>query len=116
MAEFLGDSRRSHYCGTINESITGKEVAVAGWCSKQRDLGQLIFIDLRDRTGIVQLAFDDKTNRDLFEKAAGVRSEFVLFGQGIVRNAPPKTPNIPTGMWKLRWRSLRYWRPAKRPL
>ena len=97
MAEFLGDSRRSHYCGTINESITGKEVAVAGWCSKQRDLGQLIFIDLRDRTGIVQLAFDDKTNRDLFEKAAGVRSEFVLFARGIVRERTSKNPNIPTG-------------------
>ena len=72
MAEFLGDSRRSHYCGTINESITGKEVAVAGWCSKQRDLGQLIFIDFRDRKGIDKLAFHDKQNRDLVVKEAGV--------------------------------------------
>ncbi|MGI6715946.1 MAG: aspartate--tRNA ligase [Eubacteriales bacterium] len=97
MAELLGNSRRSHYCGNINENLIGKEVAVAGWCGKQRDLGQLIFIDLRDRTGIVQLAFDDKTDRAIFEKASTVRSEFVLFARGIVRERASKNPNIPTG-------------------
>ncbi|MDD4124866.1 MAG: aspartate--tRNA ligase [Eubacteriales bacterium] len=97
MTEFLGESRRTHYCGTVNEGLIGKRVAVAGWCQRQRDLGQLIFIDLRDRTGIIQLAFDDETKLEIFEKASSVRSEYVLFACGAVRERSSKNPNIPTG-------------------
>ena len=67
--------KRSMYCGEPRPADIGKEVSVCGWVQRQRDLGQLIFIDLRDRTGIVQLAFDDKTDRQVFEKAASARSE-----------------------------------------
>ena len=97
MAEFLGTSRRTVYCGDIREDSVGKTVSVAGWCQRRRDLGQLIFIDLRDRTGIVQLAFDDTTDRAVFEKASSVRSEYVLVAEGTVRERSSKNPNIPTG-------------------
>ena len=97
MAEFLGNARRTAYCGTVKEEFIGKTVSVAGWCQRRRDLGQLIFIDLRDRTGIVQLAFDDSTDRALFEKATSVRSEYVLVAEGVVRERSSKNPNIPTG-------------------
>ena len=59
--EFLGNARRTHYCGTLTTANVGQTVTVCGWVQRQRDLGQLIFIDVRDRSGIVQLAFDDKT-------------------------------------------------------
>jgi aspartyl-tRNA synthetase len=97
MSEFLGNMKRTHYCGTINENDIGKTVCVMGWVQKQRDLGSLIFIDLRDRTGIVQLAFDDTTEKSIHEKAFSARSEFVLGACGTVRERSSKNPNIPTG-------------------
>ena len=97
MAEFLGSSRRTHYCTQISEKDIGKTVSVAGWAQRRRDLGSLIFIDLRDRSGIVQLAFDDSTDRTVFDKAFTVRSEYVLFATGTVRERSSKNPNIPTG-------------------
>ena len=97
MAEFLGNMKRTHYCGTINENDIGKTVCVMGWVQKQRDLGSLIFIDLRDRTGIVQLAFDDTTEKSIHDKAFSARSEFVLGACGTVRERSSKNPNIPTG-------------------
>ena len=63
MAEVMTGLKRTHYCGEPRLSDVGKEVVVCGWAQRQRDLGQLIFIDLRDRTGIIQLAFDDHTDR-----------------------------------------------------
>jgi aspartyl-tRNA synthetase len=89
--------KRTHYCGVLRETDTGSDVTVCGWAARQRDLGSLIFIDLRDRTGIVQLAFDDDTKRDVFEKAFTVRSEFVLMARGTVRERSSKNKEIPTG-------------------
>ena len=97
MAEFLTGLKRTDYCGELCSSDTGKTVTVCGWTQRQRDLGQLIFIDLRDRTGIVQLAFDDNTDRAVFEKAASVRSEFVLAAVGKIRERSSKNKDIPTG-------------------
>ena len=79
----MGTLKRTAYCGTLREGDIGKTVTVAGFVARQRDLGQLIFIDLRDRTGIVQLAFDDKTEREIFDKAFTVRSEYILMAEGI---------------------------------
>ena len=83
MAEFLtNEDKRSYYCAKVPESAVGKEVCVMGWVQRQRDLGSLIFIDLRDRTGILQLAFDDKTDREVFDKAFSCRAEFVVCAHG----------------------------------
>ena len=89
--------KRTNYCGEFNESFVGKEVVVCGWAAKQRDLGSLIFIDLRDRSGIVQLAFDDSTDKEVFDKAFSVRSEYVLMAKGVVRERSSKNKDIPTG-------------------
>ncbi|MBR3589271.1 MAG: aspartate--tRNA ligase [Clostridia bacterium] len=89
--------KRTDYCGTFTAKDIGRKVTVAGWVQRQRDLGALIFIDLRDRTGIVQLAFDDTTDKEIFEKAFSARSEFVLMASGEVRERSSKNMEIPTG-------------------
>ena len=89
--------KRTDYCGTFTAKDIGRKVTVAGWVQRQRDLGALIFIDLRDRTGIVQLAFDDTTDKEIFEKAFSARSEFVLMASGEVRERSSKNMDIPTG-------------------
>ncbi len=89
--------KRTGYCGSFSAKNIGEEVVVCGWVQKQRDLGSLIFVDLRDRTGIVQLAFDDHTDKSVFEKAFTVRSEYVLMAKGVVRERSSKNPDIPTG-------------------
>ena len=95
MADNMIGLKRTHYCGDV-EGI-GNEVTVGGFVQKIRDLGNLIFIDLRDRTGIVQLAFNDNTARDIFEKAASCRSEFVLMAKGTVAKRASVNPDIRTG-------------------
>lgn len=95
--DMMNGLKRTNYCGEFNSSFIGQEVVVCGWAAKQRDLGALIFIDLRDRTGIVQLAFDDSTDKDIFDKAFSVRSEFVLMAKGVVRERSSKNLEIPTG-------------------
>ena len=101
MAELLNQNdKRTHYCGTVRESDIGSTVCVMGWVQKQRDLGNLIFVDLRDRTGIVQLAFDSETDKEIFDKAFSVRAEYVLSVHGTVRarGEGATNPNLPTGM------------------
>ena len=97
MAEFMTGLKRSTYCGDLRVSNIGETVTVCGWVQKQRDLGQLVFVDLRDRTGIVQLAFDDQTDKAIFEKAQTLRSEYVVCAKGTVRERSSKNPEIPTG-------------------
>ncbi len=89
--------KRTDYCGSFTAADCGREVVVAGWVQRQRDLGALIFVDLRDRTGIVQLAFDDTTDKEIFDKAFTLRSEFVLMAKGVVRERSSKNMEIPTG-------------------
>ena len=95
MADNMKGLKRTCYCGEV-EGV-GKEVVVGGYVQKIRDLGNLIFIDLRDRTGIVQLAFDDGTDRAMFEKASSCRSEYVLLVKGTVRERESKNNDIKTG-------------------
>ena len=89
--------KRTDYCGNLNIGDCGKKVTVFGWVQRRRDLGQLIFIDLRDRTGIVQLALDENTDRTVFEKAVSVKSEYVLGVVGTVKERSAKTDKIATG-------------------
>ncbi len=95
--DFMTGLKRTDYCGTFTAKDCGREVVVAGWVQRQRDLGALIFVDLRDRTGIVQLAFDDNTEKEIFDKAFTVRSEYVLMAKGEVRERSSKNMDIPTG-------------------
>ncbi len=97
MLDKMGQLRRTDYCGNLRESDVGKTVTVAGWVQRQRDIGKLIFVDLRDRTGIVQLAFDDKTDSAVFDKAFTLRSEFVVMAKGTVRKRSAVNKEIPTG-------------------
>ena len=87
--------KRTHYCGDVEK--IGSEVVVGGFVQKIRDMGTLIFIDLRDRTGIVQLAFDTGTDKEVFDKAAECHSEYVLLAKGTVRERESKNPAIKTG-------------------
>ena len=89
--------KRTDYCGGFTVKDVGRQVTVCGWAARQRDLGSLIFIDLRDRTGILQLAFDDATDKAVFDKAFAVRSEYVLMAKGTVRERSSKNLEIPTG-------------------
>ncbi len=107
--------KRTHYCGTLRAEHIGQEVTVCGWVQRQRDLGQLIFIDLRDRTGIVQLAFTDTTDKEIFDKAFSCRSEFVLCAKGIVRERSAKTDKIPTGDIEIEVADLRVLSKAQTP-
>ena len=118
MAEFLtAEDKRSYYCGEVPESAVGSEVCVMGWVQRQRDLGALIFIDLRDRTGLVQLAFDESTDRAVFEKAFSCRAEFVLCAHGVVRNRGEGAvnKNLPTGSIEIYVKSLKILSAAQTP-
>ena len=93
----LQDFHRSHYCGDLRLGDAGKTVSVCGWVQRQRDLGSLIFVDLRDRTGLIQLSFDDSTDKAIFDKASSLRSEYVVAATGLVREREAKTNKIATG-------------------
>ncbi len=115
MAEFMTGLKRSHYCGDLRITDVGSEVTVCGWVQRQRDLGQLIFIDLRDRTGIVQLAFNDSTDKEIFDKAFSARSEYVLCAKGIVRERSSKTDKVATGDIEIEVTDLRVLSKAQTP-
>lgn len=85
MADTMQGLKRTHYCGEVTAQAIGETVTVCGWVQKIRDKGMLVFIDLRDRSGIVQLAFDDQSDEALRAKAQTVRAEFVLMARGMVR-------------------------------
>ena len=84
-------------CGTLNISNVGEEVVLNGWVAKRRNLGGLIFVDLRDKTGIVQVTFDDKIPQELFDRADSLRSEYVVGVKGRVCERSAKNANIATG-------------------
>ena len=113
--DFMTGLKRTHYCGDLRLSDAGKTVTVAGWVQRQRDLGALIFIDLRDREGIVQLAFDESTAKEVFEKAASARSEYVLMAQGTVRERSAKNTEIPTGEIEIEVTDLRVLAKSETP-
>lgn len=97
MADTIKGLKRTGYCASFNIDNAGEEITVFGWVQRQRDLGNLIFIDLRDRTGIIQLSFNDQTDREIFAKAQSVRSEYVVAAVGRVAERESKNKDIPTG-------------------
>lgn len=115
MDTFEKDDKRTNYCGDLTIKDVGKKVVLCGWTQKQRNLGTLIFIDLRDRSGIVQLAFDQTKYAEPFEKAYGVRSEDVLCAKGVVRERSNKNKNIPTGDVEIEVEELKILGKAETP-
>ena len=113
MADNMNGLKRSCACNDVTEA--GSEVTVGGYVQKIRDLGNLIFIDLRDRSGIVQLAFDDSTERTVFEKAASCRSEYVLMAKGTVRERESKNTEIKTGSVEIAVNDLRILAKSQTP-
>ena len=83
--DFLGDLRRTHMCGELRPEHTGSQVVLLGWVNRRRDLGNVIFIDIRDRSGMTQLVFDKSENAAVHEKASALRSEYVIAAIGKVR-------------------------------
>ena len=105
--------KRTNYCGETDG--IGTIAVVGGYVQKIRNMGTLIFIDLRDRTGIVQLAFDENTDKSVFEKAASCRGEFVLLAKGVVRERESKNPDIKTGNIEIYVDDLRILAKAQTP-
>ena len=93
----LGELKRSHYCGDLRIEDLNKEVVLMGWVQKSRDLGPLIFIDLRDKKGITQVVFRKEDAADLYEKAKNLKSEYVIAIKGKVLERESKNKEIPTG-------------------
>ena len=115
MAETVKGLKRTAYCGEFRAEHAGQETTVFGWVQRQRDLGQLIFVDLRDRTGIVQLAFDQDTAKDVFDKAFTLRSEYVVAARGTVRIRSSRNMEIPTGDVEIAVEELRILNKAETP-
>lgn len=89
--------KRTHMCGELTMEDVSKEVVLNGWVAKRRNLGGLIFVDLRDKTGIVQVTFDDTIKQEVFQLADSLRSEYVVGIKGTVRERSSKNPNLKTG-------------------
>lgn len=115
MAETIKGLKRTAYCGEFREEHAGQMATVFGWVQRQRDLGQLIFVDLRDRTGIIQLAFDQDTDKAVFDKAFTLRSEYVVAARGTVRVRSARNKDIPTGDVEIAVEELRILNKAETP-
>lgn len=107
MTENMGNLKRSMYCNEISETNISEEVTLMGWVAKQRSLGSIVFIDLRDRTGIAQIVFDDSFGKELLEKASHVRGEYVIAIRGKVRARSSVNENIDTGKVEVLGEELR---------
>ncbi|ADL08113.1 aspartate--tRNA ligase [Thermosediminibacter oceani] len=109
--------KRTHHCGLLTSENTGQDVVLAGWVQTRRDLGGLIFVDLRDRSGVVQVVFSPEYNRQAFEKADELRSEFVIAVKGKVFKRPEENvnPKIPTGEIEVFVEELEVLNKAKTP-
>ncbi|MDR0406071.1 MAG: aspartate--tRNA ligase [Clostridiales bacterium] len=99
MQKGLAGLKRTHYCGEVSKNDVGGTVTLMGWAARNRDLGGVIFIDLRDRAGIVQIVFNEQSGADVFQLAESVRGEYVIGAEGVVRERAPETvnANIKTG-------------------
>lgn len=113
--EFMTGLKRTDYCGDLRISDAGRTVTLCGWVQRRRDLGSLLFIDLRDRTGIIQLALDENTEKEVFEKAVSVRSEYVLAAVGTVRKRSAVNTDIPTGEIEIEVTELRILAKSETP-
>lgn len=117
MNETLHGLKRTHYCGQLRRDDVGRTVTLMGWVNRRRDHGGVIFVDLRDREGLVQVVFSPETDQELFSKAEKIRNEYVLAVVGKVRVRPDGTinPNMATGEVEVITSELRILSTAKTP-
>jgi aspartyl-tRNA synthetase len=113
--DFLGHLKRTHYCGALRAMDAGRDVVVMGWVHRRRDLGNLLFLDVRDRSGIVQVVFNKETRPEAHGKAEHVRSEFVVAVEGKVLKREKVNPEIATGEVELVAGRLHVLNTAKTP-
>ncbi|MBR6728781.1 MAG: aspartate--tRNA ligase [Clostridia bacterium] len=115
--ETLAGLKRTHKCGTLRKEHVGTEVTVMGWTQVYRNLGGVIFLDLRDRSGIVQVVFNAEQNKELFDKAFTVRNEYVLavVGEVVMRDTAIANEKLPTGQIEIRAKELRILSKAETP-
>jgi aspartyl-tRNA synthetase len=117
LLDFLGDLRRTHMCGRLRSSDAGKKAVIMGWVNKRRDHGSLLFIDLRDRSGVTQVVVNADRNAAIHEKAETLRNEYVIAAIGSVklRDANTVNPNMPTGEVELVADDIRILNESKLP-
>src|SRR5215470_3926941 len=113
--ELLGDWKRSSYCGDVRATQVGQKLTVMGWVHARRDHGGVTFIDLRDRSGLLQIVFNPQINPTAHGAAKDVRMEFVLAVRGVLTNRSPETinPNLPTGEVELQVSEMRVLNPSR---
>ena len=117
MAESMKGLKRSHRCAELSEKNVGQKVTVMGWVAKQRNKGGIIFVDLRDRSGILQIIFEEESvGTEAFEKAYHLRSEFVIAVEGTVEErAGAVNENLATGKIEIKAQTLRVLAEAETP-
>jgi aspartyl-tRNA synthetase len=117
LVDFLGNLKRTDYCGNLRPSDVGREVVLMGWVQRRRDHGGVIFVDLRDREGIVQVVFNPEINLEVHAKAHKVRNEYVLAVKGDVALRPPESinPDLDTGKIEVLTRELRILSVSENP-
>ena len=115
MLDSLGNLRRTHYCGALRAADAGRDATVMGWVHRRRDLGNLLFLDVRDRAGLVQIVFNKETQPEAHAKAEQARSEYVVAIEGKVVKREKINPEIPTGEIELVANKLYILNTAKTP-
>ena len=117
MAETLGDLKRTHYCGALREGDVGRTVTLMGWAATRRDLGGVVFVDLRDREGLCQIVARPEVSKEAHAAADRVRSEWVLavIGEVTRRSADTVNPKLPTGAVEVLAREIRVLSEARTP-
>ena len=117
MLDFLGDLKRTHMCGALRSADAGKKAILMGWVNRRRDLGNLIFLDLRDRTGVTQVVLNKELNTVAHGKGETLRNEYVIAVMGTVKQRDTNTynKNIPTGKVELVVEELRILNESKQP-
>ena len=115
--DLLKGLKRTHSCGVLTNANKDEEVILCGWVSRRRDHGGLIFVDLRDRSGMVQVVFSSEMHQEVFTKAESIRSEFVLAVKGVVKTRAVETvnPKMATGEIEVYCNELRILNKAKTP-
>lgn len=115
MAEMLQGTKRTNMCGELNESHIGKNVTVMGWVQRKRNLGGLVFVDIRDRSGILQSVFDNETNEETFKKADTLKSEYCIAVTGTIVKRESPNKNMPTGMIELKGEKIKILSESETP-